>query len=120
MSEYTLFEKCVTEFLSSVFFIFLGNGVIANELLSRTKGHAVGYGFVSVGFGFAIGFTIAMFGYCSANLNPAGVICGWLKGTINGVEVVPLILSELLGAFTGALLVYLTYLPHYMVVPELE
>jgi glycerol uptake facilitator protein len=120
MSEYTLLERCTTEYLASFTFIFLGNGVIANELLAATKGHSIGFGFVSIGYGLAIGFTISMFSYCSSHLNPASIFCGWLKGTINGVDVVPLMISEILGAFTGQLLVYLTYLPHYLAVPELE
>ena len=117
---YSLYEKTLTEFLASAMFIFLGNSVISNELLSQTKGHSVGFGFVSLGFGMAVGFSINMFGYCSAHINPAGVFAAWIKGTIPALHVLPLMLAELLGAFVGQLMVFITYYPHYMIVPELE
>jgi glycerol uptake facilitator-like aquaporin len=101
-------------------FIFFGNGCIANELLSATKGHSIGFGFVSIGFGFAVGFTISMFGYCSAHLNPAVIFANWILGHIQGSYVIPLIIAEILGAFIGQILVFLCYLPHFMTVPEME
>ena len=43
-----------------------GDGSLANELLPRTKGHGMGYGFVSLSFGIAFFFSILCFGYISA------------------------------------------------------
>lgn len=48
--------------------ISVGNGAIANEVLKKTKGHALGLGFVAIAFGMAFFLAISMFGHISANV----------------------------------------------------
>lgn len=48
--------------------ISIGNGAIANEVLKKTKGHALGLGFVAIAFGMAFFLAISMFGHISANV----------------------------------------------------
>jgi glycerol uptake facilitator-like aquaporin len=61
----------VSEALAMCVVIIIGNGVIANEVLLRTKGHGLGLGHVSVGYGMAFFTAIAMFGHISAAVDPA-------------------------------------------------
>lgn len=49
--------------------ISVGNGAIANEVLKKTKGHALGLGFVAIAFGMGFFLAISMFGHISANVN---------------------------------------------------
>jgi glycerol uptake facilitator-like aquaporin len=60
-----------SEALAMCVVIIIGNGVIANEVLLRTKGHGLGLGHVSVGYGMAFFTAIAMFGHISAAVDPA-------------------------------------------------
>ena len=45
-----------SEAISTTLAIYLGESIIANELLPKTKGRAMGWGFVALGFGMAFGF----------------------------------------------------------------
>jgi glycerol uptake facilitator-like aquaporin len=51
MATYSLTARCLTEFLSTAVFVYLGNSVVANALLANTKGKGMGHGFISMGFG---------------------------------------------------------------------
>jgi glycerol uptake facilitator-like aquaporin len=59
-------SKALSEFFASLLFIFIGNCGIANEILTRTKGHSMGFGFVALSFGLSIGLSVAVFGNVSA------------------------------------------------------
>jgi len=56
-------------------------------------------------------------GYISAHMNPAVVLALLILGRLNGTEFVAAIGGEFLGAFVGAVLVWLHYLPHFKTVP---
>ncbi|KAJ3201970.1 hypothetical protein HDU82_007705, partial [Entophlyctis luteolus] len=75
---YTLGARCLTEFLATFVAISMGEGLLANELLPTTKGHALGFGFVCLGFGMSFTVAIQMFGYASAHLNPAMCLALWI------------------------------------------
>jgi len=49
--------------------ISVGNGAIANEVLKKTKGHALGLGFVALTYGMAFFLAISMFGHISASVS---------------------------------------------------
>ena len=49
MAGDTLGQLFVSEMLATMVVITIGNSVIADEVLSRTKGHALGLGHVSIG-----------------------------------------------------------------------
>jgi glycerol uptake facilitator protein len=68
MSSYTLGQRFVAEMLAMGTVMAIGDGVIANEILKRTKGHDLGLGHVSVAFGMAFFVAILMFGKISATL----------------------------------------------------
>ena len=73
----------------------------------------MGFGFVALYFGLAVAFAKATFPL-SSSMNPACVVADWILGNITRIEVLPLIASQIMGAFLGAILMYLTYLPHYL------
>lgn len=83
-----------------------------------TQGSAMGWGFVALGFGLSFGVSIMMLGYISAHLNPATCLALWILGRMDIVEFIAAVSGEFLGAFIGAFLVWLHYLPHFKTVPE--
>lgn len=116
--DYSLGAKCATEAIAMGFTMYLGLSIIANELLPRTKGAHMGWGFVALGFGFAFGVNIVMFNFISAHINPAMCLALWVAGKIPAGEFFALSACEFGGAFVGAVLVWLHYLPHFKNVPE--
>lgn len=103
------------EFMGTMVLIYLGNGVVANALLSKTKGNGTGLLAIAPAWAFAVTmgiFVATYFGSAGANLNPAVTIA---NATRSGdySNVLPMILAQLLGAITGATLVWLQYKDHY-------
>ncbi|MBZ5874777.1 MIP/aquaporin family protein [Chromohalobacter israelensis] len=104
------------EFLGSLFLILFGGGVVANVLLAETKGNGSGWIVVATGWGFAV--TIGVFvavatGSAQADINPAVTLAKWILGVHTAAQVPGYIVAQLLGAFAGAVGVWLAYLPHW-------
>lgn len=55
MGEYSKAAIFFSETLATCTAIYLGEAIIANEVLAATKGRAMGWGFVALGFGLAFG-----------------------------------------------------------------
>ena len=108
------------EFMGTAVLILLGNGVVANVLLKRSKGENSGWIVITAGWAFAVlcgVFTAIACGSRDAHLNPA-VTLGFAVSTGSYAKVVPYLTAQLLGAMTGATLVWLHYLPHWQETPE--
>ena len=102
------------EFLGTLLLVLLGNGSVANVLLSKSKGEGGGWIVISAGWGFAAAIGVYASGWVSgAHLNPA-VTVGLIAAGKSTLAESPLyFFGQMLGAMTGALLVWLTYLPHW-------
>ena len=102
------------ELIGTLLLILLGNGVVANVLLSRSKGHGSGWIVISAGWGFAVAIAVYVSGWASGgHLNPAVTLGCCLAGK-TAWNLFPLyLLSQMLGAMLGAFLVWLSYYPHW-------
>ncbi len=80
---YSLGARCGTEALATGLMVFLGEGCLANELLSNTKGQGMGFGWTAFGFGFAFFVSLAIWNGVSAHMNPAYVLGLWLIGEVD-------------------------------------
>jgi glycerol uptake facilitator protein len=103
------------EFMGTAVLILLGNGVVANVLLKKSKGEGAGWIVISAGWAFAVlcgVLTAIACGSSDAHLNPA-VTLGFAVVSGNFSKLAPYIVAQLLGAVTGATLVWLHYLPHW-------
>lgn len=110
----------IGELLGTLVLILLGDGVVANILLKGSKGENGGWMVVTAAWGFAVmcGVFIAQkFGSPDAHLNPAITIAMAVKSG-DWSNVVPFIAAQLIGAFLGATLVWLTYLPHWAITED--
>ncbi len=104
----------VAEFIGTAILILLGNGVVANVVLNRTKGHDAGWIVITFGWGMAVFVAV----FCTADIsgahiNPA-VTFGLAVAKHFDWSLVPgYVLAQVLGAIFGASLVYFTYRHHY-------
>jgi glycerol uptake facilitator protein len=94
--------------------IILGDGVVAGVLLRNSK--AENSGWIVITFGWGLGVAVAV--YCvgqfsGAHINPAVTIGFAVAGEFDWIQVPGYIIAQLLGAFVGAVLVWLAYLPHW-------
>ena len=107
-------EEFLGEFLGTVVLVLLGNGIVAGNLLSKTKSNGAGWLSITIGWGIAVTIAVFVSGYMSpAHLNPAVTIAFAINGSLAWGSVLPYIVAQMLGAFVGAVLVWLQYKSHY-------
>jgi len=107
-------NEIIAEFIGTFLLILLGNGVVANVVLTGTKGHQGGWIVISLGWGLAVFVGVAVAGPVSgAHINPAVSLGLALAGLFPWLKVLPFILAQLLGAMTGAGTVWLFYRRHF-------
>ena len=108
------------EFMGTLVLILLGDGVVANVLLKKSKGENSGWIVITTAWGMAVVagiFTAMAFGSPGANINPA-VTLAVVVTTGDWSNLAPFFAAQFLGAFVGAGLVWLTYLPHWKETPD--
>ncbi|EKP95474.1 MIP/aquaporin family protein [Thermaerobacter subterraneus] len=111
------------EVLGTAILILLGDGVVANVLLNRSKGQNSGWIVITTGWALAVTVAVYVVGHVSgAHINPAVTIALASIGQFDWAQVPSYIIAQLIGAFLGAVLVYVTYLPHWGITddPELK
>lgn len=103
------------EFFGTLVLIVLGCGVVANMCLSKSKGHGGGWICISAGWGFAITFGVftATTLHAQGDLNPAVTLAKNIAGIYSFSEFLFISGAQLLGAFIGAVIVWLAYLAHW-------
>lgn len=109
-----MLEKFVAEVIGTGMLILLGDGVVAGVLLARSKAQNSGWIVITFGWALAVFCGVVIAGPISgAHLNPAVTLAVAINGGITWDQVPVYIAGEMLGAFTGAVLVYLHYMPHW-------
>src|SRR5499425_1331507 len=108
------------EFIGTLVLILLGDGVVANVLLKRSKAEGAGWMVITSGWAFAVMagvFTAIACGSSDAHLNPA-VTAGFAISSGHFASFLPFLVAQMAGAFTGAVLVWLHFLPHWKETPD--
>jgi len=107
----------IGELFGTMFLILFGCGVVANVLLTDSKGQNAGWLSIATGWGFAvvIGIFVAQSaGSPNADINPAVTFAKYLLGDFYTCRQVLIAISaQMIGAFLGAVIVWLAYLPHW-------
>lgn len=104
----------IGEFIGTMFLIILGDGVVANVLLNKSKGQNSGWIVITAGWAFAVFIGVSVVARVSgAHINPAVSIGLAVVGVFPWASVPGYIIAQMLGAFTGGVIVYLAYLPHW-------
>ncbi|WP_300348216.1 MIP/aquaporin family protein [Clostridium sp.] len=98
------------ELVGTALLILLGDGVVANVVLKKTKGHNAGLIVITVGWAIAVAIPVYIFARVSgAVFNPAITIALAITGGLTLKQVIVFCIAQFIGAFIGAVLVYLTY-----------
>jgi glycerol uptake facilitator protein len=111
-------QAYIAEFIGTMILIILGDGVVAGVLLRNSKAENSGWIVITVGWAMAVAIAV----YCvtqfsGALINPAVTIAVAVTGGLEWALVPGFIIAQFLGAFVGAVIVWLAYLPHW---PETE
>src|SRR5258707_2340245 len=103
-------REFVGELLGTAILIIFGNGVVANVVLGKTKGHASGWIVIAFGWGMAVYVAaFAVSDLSGAHLNPAVTLSFAAAGKFPWADVPKFIVSQLIGAFLGAVVVVFFY-----------
>lgn len=111
------------ELVGTFFLILLGNGVVANVILTGTKGNGSGWIVITTGWALAVFVGVVIAGpYSGAHLNPAVTLGLAIAGKFSWGQVIPFIVAQFIGAMLGALFVWLIYGKHFNVTkdPQLQ
>jgi glycerol uptake facilitator protein len=105
----------IGEFVGTALLILLGNAVVANVVLNKTKGNNSGW--IVICFGWAMAVFVGV--YASnhlggqGHLNPAVTIAVASFTDFGWENVFPYIIAQFAGAFVGAILVWIGYKQHF-------
>jgi glycerol uptake facilitator protein len=103
----------VAEFLGTAIVIVIGNGVVANVVLPKTKGNNGGLISIVLGWMIAVFVGVYMTADSSgAHLNPAVTFALAAAGKFDWSMVPMYILAQMLGAMLGAFIVWMIYKDH--------
>lgn len=110
------------EFMGTLVMILLGDGVVAGVLLKRSKAENSGWMVITTAWAFAVLcgiFTALLFGSTDAHLNPA-ITLAFAIDHRDFANLLPYAAAQIAGAFCGAALVWLFYLPHWPVTEDAD
>jgi glycerol uptake facilitator protein len=109
----------LAELIGTMILVILGDGVVANVLLNKTKGQNSGLIIIASGWAFAVFIPAVIFGHISgAHFNPALTIALAAIGKFSWSEVPVYLAGQFIGAFLGAVVVWIHYLPHWEVTED--
>jgi glycerol uptake facilitator protein len=111
----------LAEMFGVMVLILLGDGVVANVVLNKSKGQNSGWIVITAGWAFAV-FCGAMTSIAlggPGSLNPAGEIAGIVtSGGATLSTALVNIAGQFVGAFIGAILVWVAYMDHFAATPD--
>jgi glycerol uptake facilitator protein len=109
----------VGEIVGTMLLVILGDGVVANVLLNKSKGQNGGWIVITTGWALAV--TIAVYAVnatSGAHINPAVTIAMAAIGKFAWAKVPAYLAAQMIGAILGATIVWLAYLPHWGITPD--
>ncbi|MBZ4189258.1 MIP/aquaporin family protein [Niabella beijingensis] len=104
-----------SELIGTFFLIILGNGVVANVVLNKTKGNSSGWIVIAMGWAMAVFVGVFVSSKASgAHLNPAVTVALAYLGKIEPTLIPEYLGGQLLGAMLGQLGVWAAYRQHFL------
>lgn len=103
------------EITGTALLILLGDGVVANVVLNKTKGNNSGW--IVITFGWAIGVFVGVFvasKASGAHLNPAVTVALAILGKVSWSNVPQYVAGQMLGAMIGSIGVWAAYGKHFL------
>jgi glycerol uptake facilitator protein len=103
-----------SELFGTMLLIIFGDGVVANVLLSKSKGQNSGWIVIATGWAMAVFIGVyAVNGYSGAHINPAVTIGLATIGITPWSQVPAYLIGQFVGAFIGGVIVFLAYKQHF-------
>ena len=102
-------EIFLWEMLGTAALILLGAGVVANVVLKKTLGTGGGWLLITIAWGFAVFVGASIANPTGAHINPAVTIGLAVADKTEWADVPAYLIGQLVGAFVGAVLAWLTY-----------
>ena len=107
-------QAILAELVGTMILIILGDGVVANVVLKKTKGNNAGWIAITTGWGLAVAIAVYCVGRISgAHINPAVTIGLASIGAFEWNLVGGYVLAQLAGAILGAVVVWISYHSHW-------
>lgn len=111
----------IAEILGTALLLYLGNGTVANVVLSKTKGNSSGWIVITVGWGLAVFvgvFSVAAIS--GAHINPAVTLGLAVAGKFSWSLVPYYMAAQFIGGALGASLAWLHYRPHFSMTEDAD
>ena len=104
----------LAELLGTMLLIIFGDGVVANVVLSKTKGQNSGWIVITTGWAMAVCVGVyAVSPYSGGHINPAVTIALVSIGKVSVGNAIIYIAGQFAGAIIGAIIVFLAYRDHF-------
>src|SRR5436190_5140666 len=111
----------LAELIGTMILIVLGDGVVANVLLNKSKGQNAGWMVITTGWAFAVAIAVYCVGAISgAHVNPAVTLGLAAIGRFPWADVPQYLAGQMIGALIGGVIVWLAYLPHWRITEDKE
>lgn len=114
-------QELIAELIGTMILIILGDGVVANVCLNRSKAH--GSGWIVIAAGWAMGVAMAVYSVgriSGAHLNPAVTVSLASLGAFPWESVPGYLCAQVAGGFLGGIVVWLVFLKHWELTPDPE
>ena len=107
-------QTFLAELLGTMLLIIFGDGVVANVVLSKTKGQNSGWIVITTGWAMAVAIAVYAVGaYSGAHINPAVTIALVSIGKVTVGQAIIYIAGQYAGAIIGAIIVFIAYRDHF-------
>lgn len=107
-------ENFLAEMLGTMILIILGDGVVANVVLNKTKAQNSGWIVITTGWALGVVIPVFIFGTISgAHFNPAVTLGLAVIGKFPWGSVPSYLIAQFIGGFLGAVIVWVFYRPHF-------
>lgn len=104
----------LAELVGTMMLVLLGDGVVANVLLNKSKGQNSGWIVITTGWGLGVAVAVYCVGSISGgHLNPAVTLGLAAIGKFSWNLVPAYIAAQVAGAVIGGVIVWLAYFPHW-------
>ena len=109
----------MAELVGTMFLILLGDGVVAAVVLNKSKAENSGWMVITTGWAMAVAMGVYAAGRISGgHINPAVTLGLAVIGKFPWSDVPKYLAAQFLGAFLGAVIVWLAYLAHWPVTED--